>query len=88
MVFKFDGVWQILPPDVVLSVFRAEASGGPTFSHLNALRAIVRREAYGLYAQKWTEKPLGRPQTPDVCLIGLDRTCCCAATEPVNPSGI
>ena len=28
------------------------ASGGPTFSHLTALRAAVRREAYGLSAQK------------------------------------
>ena len=46
------------------------ASGGPTFSHLNALRAAVRREAYGLYAQKWAEKALGRPQTPLFCLIG------------------
>ena len=40
------------------------ASGGPTFSHLNALRAAMRIEAYGLYAQKWAEKPLGRPQAP------------------------
>ena len=70
MVFEFDGVWQILPPNVVLSVFQAEASGGPTFSHLNALRAMVRREAYGLAAQKWAEKPLGRPQAPTFCLIG------------------
>ena len=35
-----------------------------TFSHLNALRAAMRIEAYGLYVQKWAEKPLGRPQTP------------------------
>ena len=27
-----------------------------TFSHLNALRAAMRIEAYGLYAQKGTEK--------------------------------
>ena len=70
MVFEFGGVWQILSPNVVLSVFQAEASGGPTFSHLNALRAMVRREAYGLAAQKWAEKPLGRPQTPIACPIG------------------
>ena len=39
---------------------------------MNALRAAVRGEAYGLYAQKWAEKPLGKPQSPFVCLIGLD----------------
>ena len=51
------------------------ASGGPTFSHLNALRAAMRIEAYGLYAQKWAEKPLGRPQTPffsNRSLLGLE----------------
>ena len=31
---------------------------------------MVRREAYGLAAQKWAEKPLGRPQAPTFCLIG------------------
>ena len=44
---------------------------GPTFSHLNALRAAMRIEAYGLYAQKWAEKPLGRPQTSSFFPIGL-----------------
>ena len=50
------------------------ASGGPTFSHLNALRAAMRIEAYGLYAQKWAEKPLGRPQTSSFFPVGFYQT--------------
>ena len=34
-----------------------------------------------LAAQKWAEKPLGRPQTPIVCLIGRYQGRCQAATE-------
>ena len=56
------------------------ASGGPTFSHLNALRAAMRIEAYGLYAQKWAEKPPGRPRTP-CCPIGCYQGRYRAATE-------
>ena len=55
---------------------------------MNALRAAMRIEAYGLYAQKWAEKPLGRPQTPIVCLIGPCQICRCLATELPNPPGI
>ena len=59
---------------LISGVFRAPAgvaSGGPTFSHLNALRAAGRREAYGLYAQKWAEKaPAPFGLDPRLCLIG------------------
>ena len=41
-----------------------------------------------LAAQKWAEKPLGRPQTPIVCLIGPCQICRCLATELPNPPGI
>ena len=61
--------------------FSRLASGGPIFSHLNALRAAVWREAYGLAAQKWAEKPLGRPQPPIVCPIGHYKIWGRAATE-------
>ena len=62
--------------------FSRLASGGPIFSHLNALRAAVWREAYGLAAQKWGKKPLGGiPQTPVFCPIGLYRRRYRAATE-------
>ena len=48
--------------------FSRLASGGPIFSHLNALRAAVWREAYGLDAQKWAEKPPA-PFGLDPCLL-------------------
>ena len=48
-----------LPLKRLIAALSSFASGGPTFSHLNALRSAVRREAYGLDAQKWAEKPLG-----------------------------
>lgn len=40
------------------------ASGGPIFSHLNALRAAVWREAYGLAAQKWGKNRWGESPRP------------------------
>ena len=52
-----------------------------TFSHLNALRAAMRIEAYGLYAQKVTKKAPGDPD-PSICLIGLDQIRYYSATEP------
>ncbi len=67
--------------------FSRLASGGPIFSHLNALRAAVWREAYGLAAQKWGKKPLGKPQTPMICQIGHLRGCTRLPLKYLGPAG-